>query len=238
MLKTLAIVLMVVDHAGLYLFSNLEIMRWIGRFAAPIFLFMVGYSLRYSIKKDIIFHAVILSVLSIYLCNYVFPINILFTIIFARLVLVWLEKKKLLGSQLPIVWFTLALWGLVTFFFFEYGAVGILYSICGYLVAKNRTGIIVFLFLYATVGMHVLVQKFLFDFDEAELAVLFLGLCLMTWWLSNYKFHTYKASGAWTMPIKFISRYSLELYTFHLIFLRALDSLFFSPEKYATFSWF
>jgi len=40
-LKVFAIIAMIIDHVGYYLYPELEVLRWIGRFAFPIFLFLV-----------------------------------------------------------------------------------------------------------------------------------------------------------------------------------------------------
>jgi hypothetical protein len=44
LLKTIAIIAVILDHLGLYFFPKYQILRAVGRFAMPIFCFFVGYN--------------------------------------------------------------------------------------------------------------------------------------------------------------------------------------------------
>ena len=50
-LKILAAIFMLIDHAGLMLFDDNEIMRIIGRLAYPIFAFMIAEGCKYTKNK-------------------------------------------------------------------------------------------------------------------------------------------------------------------------------------------
>ena len=51
LLKIIACISMLIDHAGLMLFPNLVWMRWIGRLAFPIFAFLISEGCRYTKNK-------------------------------------------------------------------------------------------------------------------------------------------------------------------------------------------
>lgn len=50
-LKLIALATMTIDHAGLYLFGNMTIMRIIGRIAFPIYAYMIAEGCRYTKNK-------------------------------------------------------------------------------------------------------------------------------------------------------------------------------------------
>lgn len=54
-LKMIALVTMTIDHAGLYIFGNMTIMRIIGRIAFPIYAYMIAEGCRYTKNKKIYF---------------------------------------------------------------------------------------------------------------------------------------------------------------------------------------
>ena len=43
-LKAIAILLMVVDHTGVYFYPDIDLFRFVGRFSFPIFFFLIGYT--------------------------------------------------------------------------------------------------------------------------------------------------------------------------------------------------
>ena len=59
--KVLAIAAMVIDHAGWLFVDNNVWMRIVGRLAAPLFFFLVGYSGSYRFKPEILMLGVALS---------------------------------------------------------------------------------------------------------------------------------------------------------------------------------
>ena len=66
-LKTLAIIAMIIDHIGLYIYPELTIMRVIGRTAMPIFCFFAGYNFYGKPKTQIIICGGLLHIYTIIL---------------------------------------------------------------------------------------------------------------------------------------------------------------------------
>ncbi len=62
-LKTFAILFVVVDHVGLFFIEDDEWWRVVGRMAAPIFFFLIGFSRRESVPINWIVLGIILTVL-------------------------------------------------------------------------------------------------------------------------------------------------------------------------------
>ena len=59
--KFVAILVMIIDHVGKYFLPEIEILRVIGRVAAPLFFFLVGYSKSQRLEHKILIYAVLLQ---------------------------------------------------------------------------------------------------------------------------------------------------------------------------------
>jgi len=86
-LKTAALLLMLVDHVGYYFYPDDVWMRVVGRFSAPVWLFLVGYARSRDLSWRLWAGMLVLAG-----TNYVAgmaqcPVNILATIIVCRLAL-------------------------------------------------------------------------------------------------------------------------------------------------------
>lgn len=60
-LKVFAIITMIIDHIGYYLFPEYSVFRLIGRIAFPIFLFLVGFNQNYQWRRGILLSACIVQ---------------------------------------------------------------------------------------------------------------------------------------------------------------------------------
>lgn len=80
LLKTLAIIAMIIDHIGLYLYPDLIILRIIGRTAMPVFCFFAGYNFHDKPKLRIIIWGVLLQIYTTILFKQFITTNILISI--------------------------------------------------------------------------------------------------------------------------------------------------------------
>ena len=62
MLKTAAVVLMIIDHIGYFFFPEMPIFRALGRLCVPIWMFLVGYARTREISRELWIGGVILAV--------------------------------------------------------------------------------------------------------------------------------------------------------------------------------
>ena len=104
-LKLLAALFMLIDHVGLILFDNLEIMRVIGRLAYPIFAFMIAEGCRYT-KNKIKYFGLVFGMGTLFqIVYYVFEksmvMNIFITFSISILIVYALQffKKKLFEKK-------------------------------------------------------------------------------------------------------------------------------------------
>ena len=66
-LKLLAIIAMVIDHLGLYIFPDILVLRAIGRYAFPIFCFFAGFNFKGQINFKILAYGGVLYLLTSYI---------------------------------------------------------------------------------------------------------------------------------------------------------------------------
>lgn len=98
-LQILSMVTMTIDHVGLFLFSDLEWMRFCGRLAMPIYLFFLvkGYTYTSSITRYVkrLFFLFLLSQPTYFLMFKSFTINILGTFLFIFLSFYCIDQKSI-----------------------------------------------------------------------------------------------------------------------------------------------
>jgi len=93
LLKTLAIIAMIIDHMGLYLYPELTIMRIIGRIAMPVFCFFAGYNFHDKPKTKIIICGVLLQIYTTVLFKQFITTNILISIYLGQCYIYYFRKS-------------------------------------------------------------------------------------------------------------------------------------------------
>ncbi|MGV2432738.1 MAG UNVERIFIED_CONTAM: conjugal transfer protein TraX [Rickettsiaceae bacterium] len=138
LLKLLALVIMLVDHFGLYFDPENIWIRVIGRFAAPIFAFYAGYNFHGRIRHMIWVYGVLL-ILAHYIVLDIFMSNILVSIAFGQLYLSY-AGNAILQSESRFLRHFLAMIILtpITYQFIDYGTLAIAFMQVGYLVANKK----------------------------------------------------------------------------------------------------
>ena len=87
LLKTFAVIFMVVDHIGMYFFPDDLWWRAAGRACVPVWFFLVGYARGRDLSPKILIGAALLLVANFLAGMPIFPLNVLVTIILIRLIL-------------------------------------------------------------------------------------------------------------------------------------------------------
>ncbi len=108
MLKWIAAVFMVIDHVGVILFSDVTILRILGRFSFPIFAFMIAEGCRYTRNKYRYFFGIFgvgaVCQLVLFLYNGSMEMNILLTFSLSVLLVfsfAWI-KEQIFAENAPI----------------------------------------------------------------------------------------------------------------------------------------
>ena len=136
-LKIIAIILMVVDHLGVYLFPEYPIMRGIGRFNMPIFCFCAGYNFHNKPKIKILLVGIILYIFTTILFQQLTVTNILISIFLGQCYLYFLANQLtnfFYKGYCHVIF--LAVLSPMTFPFIDYGTISLSVMVLGYL-AKN-----------------------------------------------------------------------------------------------------
>jgi hypothetical protein len=230
LLKVLAILVMVIDHTGNFFVDNSVWMRLIGRMAAPLFFFMVGYSGSYRFKWQILILGVALSTISFLTSTAngierILPLNILLSFVLIKLILDRFDPAVQTAGFLVTVFVILMVLSIPTYIFMvEYGSLGLCYAIGARLLSQRHS--LARLWICITVGVHFLFETVegliwnpvapasILPYAIPFLAAVF-GATLVI--LLNYRFRTFDIKYVWIRtPVIYVSRYSLQVYFFHL----------------------
>lgn len=218
LLKFIAIVLMIIDHVGFYLLENEMWYRTFGRAAAPLFFFAVGYMASFRFKESLLVYGIILT-----FANYVFMgfigINILINFIIIKWVFSKVNPARMSHLILGI---SVVLLTAANFLphYLEYGAFGLLFATCARLFAQNdRRGQPI---LIITLIAYFFVELDIFHFNVLQ-SIALIGIEVVLYYVFiNYSFINIKLKSFTRYLILFFSRYSLEVYFYHLLFLKIL----------------
>lgn len=220
--KFIAVIIMTVDHLGAYLHINEPFLRSFGRICVPIWFFFAGYTKTLKISNELIVYAGLLTVGMYLVDGRIFPLNALYSIIFCRLVLRYIDakKKQLNAFYIVELFFLLTFSHIVLMFLFEYGSLAIGFAILGYFVRNKApkqslyllAALVTFCFLW------VQIASFKFTFINSIFCSVFTSLVVFALCnfrqqevLENRKFPFLKTT------IMVFSRYSLEYYFIHKI---------------------
>ncbi len=217
-LKTLALLLMLVDHLGFFVFMQEPWLRVIGRGAAPIWLFLLGYSLSRKLDAWLWIYGLALIAVWGSLGLPFGALNILWTIIITRLFMqLWLKYDGQLNWRIGLWLLGLATLIQPTNDIFEYGTLGPIFALSGYYVRQKPQQISGALILAFALSAHFWLAEQVFAFKDAHLYGLLLFLGIIGLVLYNFK------AGEWQVKMtqslyglfKMGGRYSVHFYFWH-----------------------
>ncbi len=226
LLKTLAVLLMIVDHVGFFYFPDDGWLRVIGRLCVPMWFFLIGYARSRDIDMRLLGGTAILVMGSALYGHYIFPFSILATIIFLRLTMDGV-LHAFMHSKLMMILIGAALMVLIipTNSFLEYGTMGYILAFLGYFVrhndeaAYNKTFISKYI-MYAFFTF-VLTQAVFHGFDTPQFVVLSVGIISVLFGLTHFKSKIINVKmPTWCISVlQFTGRRTLEIYVAHILFL-------------------
>lgn len=245
LLKTFAVILMIVDHTGYYFFDDDEWWRAIGRFCVPVWFFLIGYARSRDLGPLMWGGMIVLAAASWISGMGLFPLNILASIIVVRLVLDAVMARAMLNERTFWQISTLMLFLVVpSSYAFEYGTLAVILAMYGWLLrhqAEIEDGVrLTFKFFGFTLAAFVFFQILFFDFTQIQVAVMTAGCLLVMALLPLFRPTTFagSSSGVWKYlfaPVRLIGRHTLEIYVLHLLTFKALGVLT-QPERFQMFS--
>jgi len=241
--KTLAVLLMIIDHIGAYFLPDEQGLRILGRLCVPIWFFLVGYAQSRDLSWRLWAGVAILSISNYISGQPIFPLTILATIIFIRLILdrfmvmsLRSPKDMLMASVVILLLF------LPSNALLEYGTSGLAFAVIGYLarqkaslqISKEATSML----LFAAVAFFVVTQSYGFNFSIVPSLAVFLGSYIyLTLLYFTFAYEKTPASSLLNISgvrqfLKICGRYTLEIYVLHLTLFKIMSTAFGPLELY------
>lgn len=216
LVKALAITLMTIDHIGLYFFNSNDWTRAIGRPGSPLFFFLTGYALYLRQLPTVALWGILLTALSLLAFGFAAPNVLVAFVLYDFLFRVW-KPEESKTSTLAIVMLVL-----IPFFplgnaLIEYGQNGFFWAIAGRLVRtnnRNRTW-----WLLASTGLYIVWSAYYFDLTSnwKLMTIVIVGNSLLPL-LLRFRKGDLNLPKVLEYPIMFLSRFTLEIYVYHLLF--------------------
>lgn len=215
LLKFLAVLIMVVDHMGFYLFPDNITLRAVGRACIPIWFYFIG---RYHSDKpahDLWVYAFAVVLLKIiYTGTTIFAFNILFSFILIRWLLGFAHKYEWHKHGIIPIFLLITIFTPATLPIIAYGSIGFAFAYCGYLQRigydEGKTNY----FFFLSLVLYMLMEMWSLKPDLVDTIIMVTLTALTTALVNRYSNREYKSFAA--TPIKLIARYSLQFYFIHI----------------------
>lgn len=245
LLKTFAVIIMIIDHIGLYFFPDDLWWRAVGRIGFPVWFFLVGHASGRDLPSKLLIGAGALIVANFFAGMTIFPLNALVTIIIIRLVIdkvmaVALQNEMQMWRVSAIL-FVLAL---PTGFLMEYGTLGLITAMFGYMVrhraAINNDDMVIRFMLFA-LGAFIVMQVVSFGFSTEQFLFMALGTAAVRLVLYSFKPASYPTLGGYVSSVgrwfaQLCGRRTLEIYIVHLLAFKAL-AVYLGLEGFGLLDW-
>lgn len=205
--------------------------KWAGYYKKlpQVFKSLVGFFWGFNIKTDLLVCLLLITVADVVFSGNLFPLNILFSVIVCRIALYLLDRYNVFTNGLIIGWLLLTIAHFGLLFVYEYGGAAVLVSMVGYVIRQNRRHEIVPLtFIFLSYLTYCASQMVYFPATFNYIASLYIGIAALFVFLADYKFEkTYWLPDITLVnyPVMFISRYSLYVYTVHLLAFKIISKM-------------
>lgn len=249
LLKSLAIILMIIDHVGYHFFPDEAWFRVMGRLCLPIWFFLIGYAETDKVPKTFWIGGVVLVISALISGQYLFPLNILFTMAALRLYRSAVVQHSLYSPEtLRGMFFILFFLGFPTALLVEYGATAMLMALVGYIARRRET-------IYERIPKHYVLMYVTASFaifyfvlgtaipnlNAVQALFLMVGFAMVGVMLWKFQPVVYEDSSRLMAPsfiklFQFMGRRSLEIYVVHLVIFRFV-AMYMYPEKFKLLEW-
>lgn len=244
LLKTFAVVTMIIDHIGFYFFPDALWFRAIGRLSFPVWFFLVGYANTRDVPLKFWVGGAFLVFMNVVTGLGVLPLNILFAVAFVRFAIDnVMFVAKAARSYLWSLFILCALLFLPTNNLFEYGTLALLFGMFGYMVRHKGEAIftssVIQPFMIAIVFIYAAFQWAMFIFDAEQFIVMTAGAAILCIIMSGFRPMEYVGMTAKLPPalvsfFQFCGRRTLEIYVAHLTLFK-VAALCLGDERFELF---
>ncbi len=229
-IKSMALLTMIVDHIGTYFFPEDLWWRAVGRLSAPFWLFLVGYARSRDVSLRMWAGLVILTASSFLFGGPLLPLSILLTIILIRLTIDYvgpymISEQDRMFAVVVVFFFA----SLPTFVLSDYGSLGYLTALFGYVARLRHEGKKYkdeIFFGFIAFALYLGMTYITFEFTVLQFALVVAGCIIIYKHLYHFKPETYPALSEgpwrWSVPVlKFLGNRTLEIYVLHIVIFRA-----------------
>lgn len=242
-IKGLSILVMVTDHVGYYFFPEQLWFRSFGRIDFPVWFFLAGYA-RSRPKGIWTWWAggLLLVAANIVTGMSLLPLNAIFTIMLIR---VWAEGLTTWMLRDSFRFWGVALILAAAFFvtrpFTEYGTLGLIFGVFGWL-ARHRLDQrpdrerICAQFAAFSLAAFVVLEQAIFEFSPPQFILMAVGTAFYVLVMHRYRPKVYpearaKIGAAGVAVLQFLGRRTLEIYVFHLLLFKFIV-LYNNPQNF------
>lgn len=249
LLKFVAVIIMIIDHAGFYFFPHDLWFRAVGRIGFPVWFFLVGYARGRDLPPRLWIGAIILTVVSAVVGMSILPLNTLVTIIVIRLTIGALGYAATRSRESFIGIMAIMLLMIIpTSMLVEYGTLALICALFGYF-ARNRPTVpgMGDAMNALTIAMTCMAVSFLgmqiwsFGFAGLQAGFVIGGTFVTTFVLLLFRpmtfprlTHMVTPVGQWLIQLG--GRRTLEIYILHLVAFK-IAMLWYRPDDAALFDW-
>lgn len=247
-LKTIAVIIMIIDHIGFYFYPQEEWLRAVGRVGFPIWFFLIGHAMGRGIPPRLLGGAMLLLAVNPMVGMALLPLNALFTIIFIRLMIDALAKRCFLNLEALLAsGIVLAFMILPTAVVTEYGTAALITALFGYIMRHRPvigkgggvTGALPYGYAFFTWLIFVGSQQFLFGFSWPYMVMMAAGTALTILVLLHFRAAQFPDITAKLPRIAVAlfhlgGRRTLEIYVIHLVLFKFMAAWLY-PDVFMLF---
>lgn len=229
LLKSIAIITMIIDHVGLFFYPDISLLRVIGRIAYPLFAFCIGYNQKYKFDTTLIVLAIVMCLSHVIfwpalggmIRTSFLNASILPSIIITRILLNY--TSHLIKPNTMYLWaFVLWMFAPISNSFIQYGTAGIILTICGYLSASLKNSKEYRVFLYVNLILYVGFECALFRMNLLGLSVFIFEFFILAKILKCFSIKPVSVPELFKKPLLLASRYALIVYFVHSLIFKTI----------------
>lgn len=214
--KLLALILMFIDHTGLYVFDNNLDFRLIGRLSFPIFAVIYGYHFKNKINTKLLLYGLPIIIINYYFSREFF-LNILYSFVIGGFILNFYNSAINKIADRVFFLFIIFIFNIFLTPILEYG----LFAFFFMLSANTKNIKEKAIYFTITFFLYYIFQAMSFTIKNSYLTILFILLFIESILLFKYTLKDININNYYLeLFIKIFARYSLEIYVIQAILFR------------------